>query len=1139
MSADALGRVIRIAGSVVEIEGLSNVQLYEIVRIGEEKLVGEVIRIQKRNGSHVSIAQVYEETQGLAPEDPAWATGNLLSVELGPGLINQIFDGIQRPLPIIRDKTGSWISRGIEASALDKEKEWEFKPLLKAGDHIKPGMIIGEVPETVLIDHKILVPPNFPEGKLKEIAEPGTYPLKTPIGVLETKSEEIPLKMFHSWPVRVQRPIKGKLPATIPLRTGQRILDTFFPIAKGGTAGIPGGFGTGKCVTGDTPILLTNGTTVPIWQIYRSSIRSGTLEKDTEDETISRLNKPLEVFSFDGEKYVPCKATHVYRGKTNAIIEITTRNGRKVKVTPIHKLLRFNGEIIEEKEAQHLQENDYLVVPRQICKPDNGITTFNPYDIDLSLRAIDPQVLDDVTRLMDEVMKEKNLDMKTLGERCDVSYFVAYGYYKQKNKPTLNFIKKLTSLAGVDLLPVELVKSERQSAPFYIPKQVTPEFAEWLGLFVADGHIKGTKGGIYLYNSSEKILNRWKELTKIVFKADTEYGHDSDDSTPYERIRNATLQRFLYHIGIPKTDKTYNVRIPSCISSGSTELLIHFLAGYTAGDGSFSGYTLEFGTSSKALFSDLAYLLSRLQILYRGSNKETEKAIHYRINIEGEKAVQLAEKFKTFEVYPYEKFQSLFAYASESIEHFRGLDVVPIGQKLLADLESQGKNASGHDIFRKTANIRLRNYIELNQTPSLHMVQKIANVIEIEENQVEPDTKNKLNHIINLSKHVYFDRIKEIKIHEEEATVYDITVEKFHNFIGGTLPFTLHNTVTQHQLARWSDAKVVVYVGCGERGNEMTEVLESFPKLTDPYTGEPLMSRTVLIANTSNMPVAAREASIYTGITLAEYYRDQGFDVALMADSTSRWAEALREISSRLEEMPGEQSFPAYLASRIGEFYERAGRVRTLNEADASISVIGAVSPGGGDFSEPVTQNTLRTVRVFWALDTKLAFARHFPAISWLESYSLYNDTLREWYDKNVSPEFSEIVARAMTLLQKEKELQEIVQLVGPDALPEREKIILESARMIREDFLQQSAYSDDSYCSLEKQYQILSAIMRTAQKLEFLIDAGYTSEELQELPVIEQISRLKWYFDTKEKKEFTEKLNEVNEFIDSEITSK
>ncbi|MFX1252040.1 MAG: V-type ATP synthase subunit A [Promethearchaeota archaeon] len=592
MSEDALGRVIRIAGSVVEIEGLSNAQLYEIVRIGEEKLVGEVIRIQKRNGSHVSIAQVYEETQGLAPDDPAWATGNLLSVELGPGLINQIFDGIQRPLPIIRDKTGSWISRGIEATALDKEKEWEFKPLLNAGDHIKPGMIIGEVPETVLINHKILVPPDFPEGKLKEIAEPGTYPLKTPIGVLETGKGEIPLKMFHTWPVRVQRPFKSKLPATIPLRTGQRILDTFFPIAKGGTAGIPGGFGTGK-------------------------------------------------------------------------------------------------------------------------------------------------------------------------------------------------------------------------------------------------------------------------------------------------------------------------------------------------------------------------------------------------------------------------------------------------------------------------------------------------------------------------------------------------------------------TVTQHQLARWSDAKVVVYVGCGERGNEMTEVLESFPKLTDPYSGEPLMARTVLIANTSNMPVAAREASIYTGITLAEYYRDQGFDVALMADSTSRWAEALREISSRLEEMPGEQSFPAYLASRIGEFYERAGRTQTLNDADASISVIGAVSPGGGDFSEPVTQNTLRTVRVFWALDTKLAFARHFPAISWLESYSLYTDTLREWYDQNISPGFSQMVANAMTLLQKEKELQEIVQLVGPDALPEREKIILESARMIREDFLQQSAYSDDSYCSLEKQYQILNAIMRMAVKLEALIDVGYTSEELQELPVIEQISRLKWYFDTKEKKEFTEKLNEVNEFIDSEITRK
>jgi len=299
---------------------------------------------------------------------------------------------------------------------------------------------------------------------------------------------------------------------------------------------------------------------------------------------------------------------------------------------------------------------------------------------------------------------------------------------------------------------------------------------------------------------------------------------------------------------------------------------------------------------------------------------------------------------------------------------------------------------------------------------------------------------------------------------------------------GGTAaipgPFGSGKTVTQQQLAKWSDAEIVVYIGCGERGNEMTEVLTEFPELEDPKTGKPLMERTVLIANTSNMPVAAREASVYTGITIAEYYRDMGYDVSLMADSTSRWAEAMREISSRLEEMPGEEGYPAYLAARLSEFYERAGLVKTLAGGDGSVSVIGAVSPPGGDFSEPVTQNTLRIVKVFWALDAKLSQRRHFPAINWLNSYSLYLDTLHDWYDREVSPEWNTLRSWAMEVLQKEAELQEIVQLVGSDALPETEQITIEVARMIREIFLQQNAYDAvDTFCDMKKQYDIMKSI--------------------------------------------------------------
>ncbi|MDD3135057.1 MAG: ATP synthase subunit A [Methanoregula sp.] len=299
---------------------------------------------------------------------------------------------------------------------------------------------------------------------------------------------------------------------------------------------------------------------------------------------------------------------------------------------------------------------------------------------------------------------------------------------------------------------------------------------------------------------------------------------------------------------------------------------------------------------------------------------------------------------------------------------------------------------------------------------------------------------------------------------------------------GGTAaipgPFGSGKTVTQQQLAKWSDAEIVVYIGCGERGNEMTEVLTEFPHLEDPKTGKPLMERTVLIANTSNMPVAAREASVYTGITIAEYFRDMGYDVSLMADSTSRWAEAMREISSRLEEMPGEEGYPAYLAARLSEFYERAGLVKTLNGARGSVSVIGAVSPPGGDFSEPVTQNTLRIVKVFWALDAKLSQRRHFPAINWLNSYSLYLDSLQDWYDKEVSPDWNQIRSWAMGVLQKEAELQEIVQLVGSDALPEAEQLTIEIARMIREIFLQQNAYDAvDTFCDMKKQYDMMKAI--------------------------------------------------------------
>ena len=348
---------------------------------------------------------------------------------------------------------------------------------------------------------------------------------------------------------------------------------------------------------------------------------------------------------------------------------------------------------------------------------------------------------------------------------------------------------------------------------------------------------------------------------------------------------------------------------------------------------------------------------------------------------------------------------------------------------------------------------------------------------------------------------------------------------------GGTAaipgPFGSGKTVTQQQLAKWADSNIIVYVGCGERGNEMTEILTTFPELEDPKSKRPLMERTILVANTSNMPVAAREASIYTGITMGEYYRDMGYDVALMADSTSRWAEALREISGRLEEMPGEEGYPAYLGSRLAEFYERGGKAVVISpeERVGSLTLVGAVSPPGGDFSEPVSQNTLRVTRVFWALDANLASRRHFPSINWLTSYSLYADDMNDWYKNNISSDWIKRRQEALEILQRESELQEIVQLIGYDALPEPEKGILDTARSIREDFLQQSAYDEvDTYSSIKKQYVMLSIILEFGKLEAEAIKKGILSSKVGSLEVRKQISMIKW---TKEE-EIDELINQI-----------
>ena len=570
-----LGKLYRIAGPVVVAKGLS-ARMYDVVKVGHEKLMGEVIQI---SGDSTTI-QVYEDTSGIKPGEPVENTGLPLSVELGPGLLTSIYDGIQRPLPVLRKQQGDFIRRGATAPGLDRNKKWGFKPLVKKGETVKPGQIIGEVQETETIKHKILVPPDQ-KGKITDIKE-GQFTVEEVIGTLDNSKE---LKLMHNWPVRLPRKVSKKLPPNMPLITGQRIFDALFPLAKGGVAAIPGPFGAGK-------------------------------------------------------------------------------------------------------------------------------------------------------------------------------------------------------------------------------------------------------------------------------------------------------------------------------------------------------------------------------------------------------------------------------------------------------------------------------------------------------------------------------------------------------------------TVAQQTLAKWADAEIIVYIGCGERGNEMTEVLTEFPKLIDPRTNKPLMNRTVLIANTSNMPVAAREASVYTGITIAEYFRDQGYSVALMADSTSRWAEAMREISSRLEEMPGEEGYPAYLATKISEFYERAGRVIPLGvDQEGSISVIGAVSPPGGDFSEPVTQNTLRVTKVFWALDAKLAQRRHFPSINWLQSYSLYLDTLESWFAENIGADWLDLVSKFMSILQEEDKLMEIVQLVGSDALPEKEQLTLEIARLIRESFLQQNAFHDvDRFCEPEKTYRLMKLILHYNDLAQTALEEGARVPDIMQMKSKDRIPEIKF------EKNYEKLIDKIKNEMDSEF---
>lgn len=519
MNDAKVGVINKISGPVVQASNMLGAKLYDVARVGNERLVGEIIRLE----GDVATIQVYESTDGLTPGEPVYPTNNPLSVELGPGLLRQIYDGIQRPLPEIQKLTGDNISRGIDVPGLDHKKLWDFRPILKKGDKVVGGDILGIIPETPTVDFKLLVPPYI-KGTLEYIAPAGDYTIdETAATVLTASGEKIDLQFFHKWPVRTPRPIYKRLPSNVPLITGQRIFDTFAPIAKGGTGAIPGGFGTGKCVVGSTPVFLSDGSLVEIKDLYKSFIQNdGLIELDNENETLIKITGDLSILSFNGESYVEQKASYIYRGKTSRLVSVKTDSGREVTVTPVHKLFRFNGRKIEEVESQYLRPGDLLIVPRhlQIKGQQNPISA---YDIDLSLRVADTQALmrmEEIINKLSEVMSLEEIAQKT-----NVSFNILMKYLNKEKEPNLAFLHKLTKLAGEPEISVSVLREETNSSVVKLPVYMTNELAEWLGLFTANGIIRDET--IFFSTNSDFLLNRFNDLTEQIFGLFCAYDYDN------------------------------------------------------------------------------------------------------------------------------------------------------------------------------------------------------------------------------------------------------------------------------------------------------------------------------------------------------------------------------------------------------------------------------------------------------------------------------------------------------------------------------------------------------------------------------------------------------------------------------------
>lgn len=1094
------GEIVKISGPLVVAKGIPGARMFDVVRVGEEGLFGEILEIR----GELSSIQVYEDTSGLKPGEPVESLYYPLSVELAPGLLGNIYDGIQRPLDLIRAQRGDFITRGIEIEAIDRNREWDFKPRVKEGDEVVAGDILGVVQETEIIEHRIMVPIGI-EGKVEKIHS-GSAKVEDTIAIIRTpRGKEEKISMLQRWPVRKMRPYKEQIDPEEPLITGQRVIDTFFPIAKGGTACIPGPFGSGKCVAGDTPVLMGDGSILSIKKLFQVARRKGKRIRGEEFEEIydiSTWHNP-SVVSLNGEKFEVCKPVTAYKGFTDSVVYVYTRTGKKVRVTPIHQLFILNDGRLEKKRAEEVKPGDYLATPRHI---DLNLPSYTLPLLDIlvnfNLYSCDSEINARARKYLKLLIKEGKIEEK------------ARQYLQKDRNIPLNLLARVKEEFSLSLVPRKICSFHGKEIT--LPQKVTPEFSEFLAYVIADGSLKRNGYSVRFYNASSEVLDRFCELTQNLFRITPRvYPHPRGGKASVAQIDCKVIFDLLRGIGVPYIQKAKNAHVPECILKSSNECIASFLWGYILCDGSIDkeGGRIEITSASRRLIEELSLCLPRLGIISSIGKRRSDGTFRLWIN----SSQQLENLLRLVKIKG--ERRELLTQAIKIKGRWSSIDAFPIPSFLREFLRKRGILS-----YLKKKGIHAESIAYNQRKIGAHTFLRIVETLR--QNFSMPREVKKLHDLIQK---VFFDEVTKIEHLTKPVEVYDLEVPHMANFVGGHGPVLLHNTVIQHQLSKWVDAQIIVFTACGERGNEVADVLREFPKLKDPRTGKPLMQRTILIANTSNMPVAAREASIYTGITLAEYYRDMGYDVALMADSTSRWAEALREMSGRLEEMPGEEGYPAYLPSRLAEFYERAGRVITLgkNKRIASLSAIGAVSPPGGDLSEPVTQATLRVVRVFWALVAELAYQRHFPAIHWLRSYSLYLEGLEEYFSREVAPDWMELRKKAMALLQKEDELQETVRLVGMDVLSSQDRITMETARSLREDFLQQFAFHEvDTYSPIKKQYLMLKLVLGYYDLCMEALKRNVPLNKLIELPVREEIARAK-YIPNQEAEEKIEKLSQ------------